>query len=201
MVKIICPNCAADLDIPVAPVHTCGFCGAVIQVDQIAGPDGKSITGEELPEETKRTLIFKDHYIVKAHYTPDEARTIMQDWVKKLPQAPQDFETSATITNRELKFYPIWVGEFTVSSRYAGLDDWPEFHNPAFDKPGWYERVSYFRRQETGFVLREYQIPLLGLKNPPNYLPGRQKEYPADGNCLNIIQNREMSYRILRKSS
>ncbi len=182
MVKIICPNCSANLEIPVAPVHTCEFCGTAIQVDQIAGPDGKSITGEELPEETKRTLIFKDHYIVKAHYTAKEAQSIMQDWIKKLPQAPQDFETSATITKQELVFFPIWVGEFTISSRYAGLDDWPEFHRPAHDRHGWYEHVSYHRRKETGFVLREYDIPLFGMKNVPKYLrgyniPTSSKEY------------------------
>ena len=96
MLEIVCPNCAANIQLPsIAPVHTCGFCGTAIQVDQIAGPDGKSITGEELPEETKRTLIFNDHYIVRANYTGKEAQTIMQDWIKKLPQAPQDFETSA----------------------------------------------------------------------------------------------------------
>lgn len=180
--KIICPECSANLDIPVSPVHTCEYCGVVIQVDQIAGPGGKSITGEELPEETKRTLIFKDHYIVRANYTDKEAQTIMQDWIKKLPQAPQDFENSATITRRELKFYPIWVGEFTISSRYAGIDDWPEFHHPAYDRNGWYERVSYHQRTETGFVLREYQIPLMGLQTPPKYLrsyvvPTTSKEY------------------------
>ena len=182
MVEIVCPNCAANLNIPVAPVHTCEFCGTAIQVDQITGPDGKSITGEELPEDTKRTLIFKDHYIVRANYTGKEAKTIMEDWIKKLPQAPQDFETSATITKRELKFYPIWVGEFTASSRYAGLDDWPQFHRPAHDRHGWYEGVSYTRRTETGFVLREYNIPLLGLKTVPKYLrnyvvPTTSKEY------------------------
>ncbi len=182
MVEIICPNCSANLTIPVAPVHTCEFCGTAIQVDQIAGPDGKSITGEELPEETKRTLIFKDHYIVRANYTGQQVTTIMEDWIKKLPQAPQDFETSATVTKRELKFYPIWVGEFTISSRYAGLDDWPQFHRPAHDRPGWYENVSYHRRTETGFVLREYNIPLFGMKSIPNYLrnyavPTTSKEY------------------------
>ena len=183
MIEIVCPNCAANIDLPsIAPVHTCGFCGTCIQVDQIAGPDGKSITGEELPEETKRALIFKDHYIVRANYTGKEVQTIMEDWIKKLPQAPQDFETSATITKNDLKFYPIWVGEFTASSRYAGLDDWPEFHHPAHDRAGWYERVSYMRRTETGFVLREYNIPLMGMKNIPKHLrnyvvPTTSKEY------------------------
>jgi len=183
LIEIVCPNCAANIKLPTfAPVHTCGFCGTAIQVDQIAGPDGKSITGEELPEETKRTLIFNDHYIVRANYTGKEAQTIMEDWIKKRPQAPHDFETSATITRNNLKFYPIWVGEFTASSRYAGLDNWPEFHHPAHDRAGWYERVSYMRRTETGFVLREYNIPLLGLKSVPKHLrnyvvPTTSKEY------------------------
>ncbi|MBN2156915.1 MAG: hypothetical protein JW776_12805 [Candidatus Lokiarchaeota archaeon] len=182
MVEIVCPNCAANLDVPITPIHTCEFCGTAIQVSLMVGPDGTSITGEELPEETKKNFIFNDHYIVRSNYTASEAQSIMEDWVKKIPGAPQDFENTATITKRVLKFYPIWVGEYNASSDYRGIDNWPNFHRPAFDRPGWFEAVSYYQREESGNVLREYQIPLLGLKSTPNYLknyvvPTTGKEY------------------------
>jgi hypothetical protein len=182
MVEIVCPNCAANLDVPVSPIHTCEFCGTCIQVSNIAGPDGKSITGEELSEETKNAIILQEHYIVRCHYSGDEIQTIMEDWVKKIPGSPQDFETSAMVTKRVLKFYPIWVGEFTASSDYEGTDNWPQFHHMAHDRPGWYESVSYFQREESGHVVREYQIPLLAMKSIPNYLksyvvPTTGKEY------------------------
>ena len=172
MVKIVCPNCAADLEVPPNPIHTCDFCGTAIQVSHMVGPDGTNITGEKLTEEAKSTYIIKDHYIIRCHYNGQEVQSLMEDWVKKVPGAPQDFETTAMITSRELKFYPIWVGEYKASSSYVGLDNWPKFSQPAYDRPGWYEYVWYYKREEKGKIHREYQIPLMALseKNIPKYL-------------------------------
>ena len=182
MVEIVCPNCSADLDIAIAPVHTCEFCGTAIQVSNIAGPDGVSITGEELSEDTKNTLILKEHYMVRCHYDASEARSIMQDWIKKIPGTPQDFENVTHITKQELKFYPIWVGEFTAESDYEGIDNWPQFFRPAHDRAGWFENISFHQNEESGHILREYQIPLLAMKPIPKYIrnyvvPTTGKEY------------------------
>lgn len=172
MVKIVCPNCAADLDVPPAPIHTCEYCGTAIQVSQMVGPEGENITGEELTEEAKETYILKEHYQITCEYNHKQAQLLMEDWITKIPGAPQDFENTAVITHNELKFYPIWVGEYKVSSSYVGIDNWPNFGRPAHDKPGWYEHVSYYKREETGDIHREYQIPLLALseKGVPKYL-------------------------------
>jgi hypothetical protein len=173
MVKIICPNCAADLEIPQnAPIHTCEFCGTAIQVSNMVGPNGSTITGEEMTEEAKNMAIIKEHFIIRCHYNAAEAQTIMEDWIAKIPGSPDDFKTNRFISKCELKFYPIWVGEYKAESTYVGLDDWPQFGRPAHDRPGWYEFVSYYKRQENGNVLREYQFPLLALsdKSIPKYL-------------------------------
>ncbi|MBD3351390.1 MAG: hypothetical protein GF364_07875 [Candidatus Lokiarchaeota archaeon] len=172
MVKIVCPNCAADLDVPNAPIHTCEYCGTAIQVSQMVGPEGKNITGEKVTEEAKNTYVFKEHFIIRSQYNGSQAQNLMEDWIVKIPGAPQDFESTATITERKLKFYPIWVGEYKSSSQYAGLDNWPSFSKPAFDRPGWYEYVSYYKKEERGTVHREYQIPLLALHKTkiPKYL-------------------------------
>lgn len=179
MVQIICPNCAANLEIPEAPIHTCEFCGTAIQVSLWVG---QSSTGEITAEEIKNSVIFQDHYIVRCNYASSEAISIMEDWIKKVPGTDPQFEENSTITKRELKFYPMWVGEFTVSSDYRGLDDWPNFHQPAYDRAGWYEGVSYQQREESGHILREYQIPLFALQTIPKYLqdyivPTTSKEY------------------------
>ncbi len=172
MVKIVCPNCAADLEVPAAPIHTCDFCGTAIQVSRMIGPDGHNITGEALTEEAKRAYIIDDHFIIRCGYNGQEVQALMEDWIKKVPGAPQDFETTAQITSRTLKFYPIWVGEYKASSSYVGLDNWPRFSRPAHDRHGWYEHVSYYKREEQGNVHREYQIPLLALGEAgiPKYL-------------------------------
>jgi hypothetical protein len=138
----------------------------------MVGPDGSNITGEKLTDEAKSTYIIKDHYIIRCHYNSQEAQSLLEDWVKKVPGAPQDFETTSIITSRVLKFYPIWVGEYKASSSYVGLDNWPKFSFRAHDRPGWYEHVSYYKREEQGNIHREYQIPLLALgkMRSPKYL-------------------------------
>lgn len=160
---ITCPNCAADLKIPAGnPIYTCEYCGTAIQVSgKIEGDDS---AGEQ--------SIIKDHFIIRAKYGPEQADELLIDWVKKIPGAPQDFESSANIHTRELKFYPMWVSEHAATSDYVGIDDWPEFNNEANDRPGWYENVSYYRREESGTVTREYQIPLMALnvEKLPKYL-------------------------------
>ena len=99
----------------------------------------------------------------------------MVEWVKKIPGAPQDFESVANIHTLNLKFYPLWVGQYKAITDYVGLDDWPQFNKPAHDRPGWYEHVSYYKREENGKVLREYQIPLMAL--PDAKLPKYLREY------------------------
>jgi hypothetical protein len=172
MIEIVCPNCAADLQVPLSPIHTCDYCGTAIQVSKMVGQDATTITGQELSEETKNAYIIKDHFIVRAHYNPKEAQSILVDWIKKIPGAPQDFETSATIYDRELVFYPIWVGEYSADTNYVGIDDWPNFSIPAFDRPGWYEHVSYYKKEESGRINRQYQIPIIALnmEKIPKYL-------------------------------
>jgi len=172
MVKIVCPNCAADLEVPLAPIHTCDFCGTAIQVSNMVGPDGQNITGETITDEAKNAFILKEHYVIRCNYESNEVQAIMEDWITKVPGAPQDFETTATITHIQLKFYPLWVGEYKAESSYAGSDNWPRFSHPAHDRTGWFEHLSYYQREEQGNVFREYQIPLLAFNENkiPKYL-------------------------------
>jgi len=169
MVKVVCPNCAADLDVATdAPIHTCDYCGTAIQVNVMFGDKG--VGGE-----SNENFIIKDHFIIRCHYNQDQVKNLLVDWVKKIPGAPQDFEDSANINEIKLKFYPIWVGEYSATSDYVGIDDWPNFSHPAPDKPGWYEHVSYSPRQEQGRVIREYQIPLMAL--PEQRIPTYLRDY------------------------
>ncbi|MBN2153016.1 MAG: hypothetical protein JW839_16305 [Candidatus Lokiarchaeota archaeon] len=174
MVKIVCPNCAADLDVASdAPIHTCDYCGTAIQVSVMFGDKGEG--GMVAGGEPKDAYIIKDHYIIRCHYNQDQVKNLLVDWVKKIPGAPQDFEESANISELKLRFYPIWVGEYAATSDYVGIDDWPNFSHPAPDRPGWYEHVSYSPRQESGRVIREYQIPLMAL--PEQRLPSYLRDY------------------------
>ncbi len=168
MVKVVCPNCSADLDVATdAPIHTCDYCGTAIQVNVMFGDTGAGGTAAGAAN-----YIIKDHYIIRCHYNMDQVKNLLVDWVKKIPGAPQDFEDSANINEIKLKFYPIWVGEYAATSDYVGIDDWPNFSRPAIDRPGWYEMVTYSPRQEQGRVIREYQIPLMALpeQRVPTYL-------------------------------
>ncbi|MHA1793798.1 MAG: hypothetical protein ACTSVI_14235 [Promethearchaeota archaeon] len=174
MVKIECPNCAADLDVPAdAPIHTCEYCGTAIQVSKIIGAQGGE-GGETttITSEDKKKLMIKDHYIIRCKYNRDFAKSLLVDWVQKIPGAPENFEAEANISKLDLKFYPIWVGELSATSDYVGIDDWPRFSKPAIDKPGWYEHVSYYKHEESGHVVREYQVPILALnlEKIPKYL-------------------------------
>ncbi|OLS12541.1 MAG: hypothetical protein RBG13Loki_3852 [Promethearchaeota archaeon CR_4] len=166
MPKITCPNCAADLEVPDAPIHTCDYCGTAIQVSAMIG-SGLTPTTRD-----REQLVIKDHFIIKCQYNQAQVKNLLVDWVKKIPGAPQDFEEAANISQNDLKFYPMWVGEYAATSDYVGIDNWPQFSRPAFDRPGWYEVVTYYKREESGHIIREYQKPLMAVdvQNLPIYL-------------------------------
>jgi hypothetical protein len=166
MPKITCPNCAADLDVPDAPIHTCDYCGTAIQVSAMVGGAAAPTAG------AKEQFIIKDHFVVKCQYNQEQVKNLLVDWVKKIPGAPQDFEEAANISKVDLTFYPLWVGEYAATSDYVGIDNWPQFAKPAFDRPGWYEIKSYYKKEESGRVIREYQKPLMAvdMQKLPKYL-------------------------------
>jgi len=166
MPKITCPNCAADLDVPDAPIHTCDFCGTAIQVSTMVAVGATPAPGE------KEQFIIKNHFIIKCQYDQAQVKNLLVDWVKKIPGAPQDFEEAANISQNDLIFYPMWVGEYAATSDYVGIDDWPQFSHPAVDRPGWYEYVSYYKKEESGHIIREYQKPLMAMDTLkfPKYL-------------------------------
>nr|MDO8081364.1 hypothetical protein [Candidatus Freyarchaeota archaeon] len=155
--EINCPNCAADLKVRNdAVIHTCDYCGTAIQVS-------KMVAEHPATKKEKQKFIVKDHYIVRCHYTPDQAKNLLGAWISKIPGTPTDFEAETNIHSQKLTFYPLWVGQYAADTPYRGLDDWPQFSHPAYDAPGWYEHVSYYKKEETGEVIREYQIPLIGI--------------------------------------
>ncbi|MFB0561356.1 MAG: zinc ribbon domain-containing protein [Candidatus Lokiarchaeia archaeon] len=165
--EISCPNCGANLKVRRdAVIHTCDYCGTAIQVSKmIAKPEASK-------KEKEKEFVIKDHYIVRCNYPPGQAKNLLVAWISKVPGTPSDFELDVNIHSQKLKFYPLWVGEYAADSQYTGLDNWPEFHSPAYDKTGWFEHVSYYKKEENGRVVREYQIPLPGLKleKIPEYL-------------------------------
>ncbi len=169
MVKITCPNCAADLDVPAAPIHTCDYCGSAIQVAAMAGVAAPAAGGD------KTQFIVKDHFIVKSQYNQEQVKNLLVDWVKKIPGAPQDFEEAANINKLSLTFYPMWVGEYSVTSDYVGIDNWPQFAKPAHDRPGWFEIKTYYKKEESGKVIREYQKPLMAIE--AQKLPKYMRDY------------------------
>lgn len=154
---INCPNCAADLKVRSdAVIHTCEYCGTAIQVS-------KMIAESAVTKKEKQKFILKDHYIVRCHYTPDKAKNLLAAWISKIPGTPKNFEAETNIYSQKLIFYPLWVGQYAAETQYRGLDDWPQFSHPAYDAPGWYEHVSYYKREESGEVIREYQVPMIGV--------------------------------------
>ncbi|MEM2146934.1 MAG: hypothetical protein QW279_16345, partial [Candidatus Jordarchaeaceae archaeon] len=155
--NINCPNCGADLQVRNdAVIHTCEYCGTAIQVS-------KMIAESATTKREKQRFILKDHYIVRCLYKPDQAKNLLAAWISKIPGTPKDFETETNIHSQKLVFYPLWVGQYAADTQYLGLDDWPQFSHPAPDAPGWYEHVSYYKKEETGEVIREYQVPIVGV--------------------------------------
>lgn len=155
--NINCPNCGADLQVRNdAVIHTCEYCGTAIQVS-------KMIAESATTKREKQKFILKDHYIVRCLYKPDQAKNLLAAWISKIPGTPQDFEAETNIHSQKLVFYPLWVGQYAADTQYRGLDDWPKFYHPAPDAPGWYEHVSYYKKEETGEVIREYQVPIVGV--------------------------------------
>jgi len=154
------------LTCPAAPIHTCDFCGTAIQLAVVAGGTAPGAAGNTAQ------FIIKEHFIVKCAYNQETGEKLARGLGEKIPGAPQDFEEAANISKLNLTFYPLWVGEYSVTSDYVGIDNWPQFAKPAHDRPGWYEMKTYYKKEESGRVIREYQKPLMAvdMQNLPKYL-------------------------------
>ncbi|NWF95548.1 MAG: hypothetical protein HXY34_05360 [Candidatus Thorarchaeota archaeon] len=132
--------------------------------------------------QTATGVKFKDHYMIRVHFSASDAQKTLLDWCSKQLGAPQDLSTSAKFVKSELIFYPFWISRVDASSQYQGFGRDATFHDEWPQRRGAYKRISFFEKPESGSFVRRHEISIPGfpeidpdIKNFP--IPTRAKEF------------------------
>ncbi len=154
---------------------------------------------------------FKDHYMIRVHFSQSEAQRILLDWCSKQLGAPQDLPVAAKFVKAKLIFYPFWISRVDAHSSYQGLgkdarfyDEWPQYR-------GAYKRIDFYWKPESGKFERRYELSIPGIesidediKNFP--IPTRAKEYFShahaeeyDGQVLHSKVSEEQARALAKK--
>jgi len=142
MSELRCPNCDAPVKIyPNERVHTCEYCGYTF-----------TIKGEEVKA-----------YMLSVNYTEKQAFDLLVDWTRKQPGVPEDFESSASLSDFKLKFFPYWIANVYAVTNYFGYGKDATYSNPA-PRPGAYFNIHFFKKEERGVVERRYEVSLLATQ-------------------------------------
>lgn len=157
-----CPFCGADFKPnPGDVLLTCPYCGTAF-----------TVKGEK----------FKDHYMIRVHYSLREAQETLLYWVSKQLGVPDDISWAANFIEYKLKFYPFWIAHVDATTQYKGKDKYATFSGPWPQRPGAYKYIHWHWKDEEGTVDRRHEIPILGqtkinkaIAEMP--IPVRAKEY------------------------
>ncbi|MCG3258955.1 MAG: hypothetical protein H7644_04360 [Candidatus Heimdallarchaeota archaeon] len=126
--SIMCPNCAAPLELESTQSHvTCPYC---------------SVTSE-----LKKVTDLIEHYMLPVVYDVEQIRTELVGDILKYPGAPEDLHKSLKITKLDLKFYPYYIVTVHLRTEYKGNGEYATFSNRY--KSG-YRRISTHLKPEQG---------------------------------------------------
>ncbi len=157
-----CPYCDADFKPHSGDVlFTCPYCGTTF-----------TVKGEK----------FKDHYMIRVHYSLREAQETLLYWVSKQLGVPDDISWAATFIEYDLKFYPFWIAHVDAKTEYKGKDRYATFSDRWPQMPNAYKHIHWHWKDEEGVVDRRHEIAILGqtkinkaIAEMP--IPVRAKEY------------------------
>ncbi|MHA1248251.1 MAG: hypothetical protein ACTSPE_13060 [Candidatus Thorarchaeota archaeon] len=186
----------------------CAFCDA----DFEAGPGDVLLVCPYCgTAQTTAGAKFKDHYMIRVHFSQSEAQRILLDWCSKQLGAPQNLPVAARFVKAKLIFYPFWISRVDADTRYKGLGKDARFRGEWPQRPGAYKHIDFFYKPESGRFQRRYEINVPGvedidedIKNFP--IPTRAKEYFShahaeeyDGKVLHSQVSEEQARELARK--
>ncbi len=126
--SIMCPNCAAPLELEATQSHvTCPYCSVTSELAKVS----------ELIE----------HYMLPVDYNVEQIRTELVGDILKHPGVPEDLHKSLKVTKLDLKFYPYYIVTVHLRTEYKGNGEYATFSNRY--KSG-YRHISIHLKPEQG---------------------------------------------------
>ncbi|MBY9001139.1 MAG: hypothetical protein KGD64_09510 [Candidatus Heimdallarchaeota archaeon] len=148
MRSIMCPNCAAPLELEDTQTHvTCPFC---------------SVTSE-----LKKVDDLVEHYMLPVAYDVDQIRTELVGDILKSPGTPDDLHKSLNLKKVDLKFYPYYIVTAHLRTEYKGNGEYATFSHRY--KSG-YRNIDIHLKPEQGVFDDEREFIIWGAKEIINDL-------------------------------
>jgi len=95
--RLPCPYCGTEVEWRGESVLTCPSCGTAFSRQGSVG----------------------DHLMERINYEPGEVFKIFAQWALRMPETPNDFFASATISRCRLEFHPYWLYEISGVFAYT----------------------------------------------------------------------------------
>ena len=148
MKSIMCPNCAAPLELEDTQTHvTCPFC---------------SVTSE-----LKKVDQLIEHYMLPVTYDVDQIRTELVGDILKSPGTPDELHKSLNLKKVDLKFYPYYIVTVHLRTEYKGNGEYATFSHRY--KSG-YRNIETHLKPEQGVFDDEREFIIWGPKEILNDL-------------------------------
>ena len=148
MRSIMCPNCAAPLELEDTQTHvTCPYCSVTSELKKI----------DEIIE----------HYMLPVSYDVTQIRTELVGDILKNPGTPDDLHKSLNIKKIELKFYPYYIVTVHLRTEYKGNGEYATFSHRY--KSG-YRNIDIHLKPEEGVFDDEREFIIWGAEEIINDL-------------------------------
>lgn len=97
--KLPCPYCGSEVEWRGEAVLTCPYCGTAFTRQGSVG----------------------DHLMERVNYEPGEVFRLFTQWALRMPETPNDFALSASLTRCQLEFHPYWLYEINGVFAWSGV--------------------------------------------------------------------------------
>lgn len=149
--KLPCPYCGAEVDWRGEAVLTCPSCGTAFSRQGSVG----------------------DHLMERVNYEPGEVFKLFAQWALRMPETPNDFLTSATISRYRLEFHPYWLYEISGVFAYTARG------GPGFARIAPLSTVPMGFAEEGGEETESVVVSVPGLRRDLESALGRLTLSPA----------------------
>ncbi len=148
MKSIMCPNCAAPLEMEDTQTHvTCPYC---------------SVTSE-----LKKVKELIEHYMLPVMYDAEQIRTELVGDILKHPGTPEDLHKSLKISKLDLKFIPYFIVTVHLRTEYSGVGEYATY---SFRYKSGYRNIDFHPKPEQGVFDDEREFIIYAAEEINNEL-------------------------------
>jgi hypothetical protein len=148
MKSIMCPNCAAPLEMEETQTHvTCPYCNVT--------------------SELKKVKELIEHYMLPVMYDAEQIRTELVGDILKHPGTPEDLHKSLKITKLDLKFIPYFIVTVHLRTEYSGVGEYATY---SFRYKSGYRNIDFHPKPEQGVFDDEREFIIYAAEEINNEL-------------------------------